>query len=124
MTDEMVALGTMANGAVAEAFDVELQAALRNVLDVNCDWRKARKVVVEVELRAQDEMRSVVAVGVHARSRLIPAAGVATVLYVGREKGGRIKATEYNPRQANLFDGVTSVTVTGGQPGADAPRGE
>jgi hypothetical protein len=104
MADEArVELSTLANGAAAELFDVGLQAALANVLDVNTDWRKARRVVLEVTLRAQDEMRSVVAAAVHARSKLVPAGGVATVLYVGARSGGRVQASEYNPRQAVLF---------------------
>lgn len=71
----------MARGAIMERVDYEMSRVLDNILDVNTDPTKKRKVTLTLELKPDDE-RTTIAVSVTAKSTLAPTNPVVTSLYV------------------------------------------
>ncbi len=98
----VVTLETLADGAAAELFQSELDKVLRNIQDPNTEATAMRKVTLEVTF-APDDNREMGDVKVKASSRLAGLKGAETRVYFGRHQG-QLVATEWNPRQAGLFD--------------------
>lgn len=103
-TDEVpvVTLTTLADGAALELFQSELDRVLRNIQDPNTEPKASRKVVLEVSFNP-DEMRECGDVRVRVSAKLAGLKGARTRVFFGRHKG-QLVATEFNPKQAGLFD--------------------
>jgi hypothetical protein len=101
-TLSVVTLETLADGAAAELFQSELDKLLRNIQDPNTDATATRKVTLEVTF-APDEDREKGEVRIKASSKLAGLKGAKTEVYFGRHQG-QLVATEFNPKQAGLFD--------------------
>ncbi|MEK3673586.1 replication terminator protein [Paenibacillus sp. FSL R10-2771] len=86
-------LSTLAGGAVGERINIELQKVAENVQDPNTDWKKARKVVVTITLKP-DEEREIALVSADVKTTLAPAHGIATKIIFGVEKDGSTVAAE------------------------------
>ncbi|KAA1180668.1 hypothetical protein BSK59_08400 [Paenibacillus odorifer] len=86
-------IGTLANGAVGERINLELQKVAENVQDPNTDWKKARKVTITITLKP-DEEREIALVSADIKTTLAPAHGIATKLIFGMEKDGNVVAAE------------------------------
>jgi hypothetical protein len=98
----VVTLTTLADGAAVELFQSELDRVLRNIQDPNTDAKAVRKVTLEVTF-VPDEQREVGEVRVRAAAKLAGLKGANTRVFFGRHKG-QLVATEFNPKQAGLFD--------------------
>jgi len=101
-TVPVVTLATLADGAASELFQSELERVLRNIQDPNTDAKQKRTITLTVTF-APDEEREIGAVSVKAAAKLAGLKGAKTHVYFGRHQG-QLVATEYNPKQAGLFD--------------------
>lgn len=88
-------IANIAKGSLLERADIEIENVLRNILDKNTDWKKKRKVTLELEFVATDELRDNVAVALKAKSSVSPYNPVITQLFVGKDDSGQVKAEEY-----------------------------
>ena len=111
----VVTLETLADGAAAELFQSELDKVLRNIQDPNTDATAVRKVTLEVTF-APDEEREMGNVKVKATSRLAGLKGAETRVFFGRHQG-QLVATEWNPKQAGLFDETPALRSVNGKAG-------
>jgi hypothetical protein len=109
----VVTLTNLADGAALELFQSELDKALRNIADPNTDATASRKVTLEITF-APDENREMGEVRVKASSKLAGLKGAKTKVYFGRHQG-QLVATEWNPKQAGLFDERPVIREVGGQ---------
>lgn len=98
----VVTLNNIADGAALELFQSELDAVLRNIQDPNTDAKQKRVIVLEVTF-LPDEEREVGEVRVKVSAKLAGLRGAKTRVFFGRHRG-QLVATEYNPKQAGLFD--------------------
>jgi hypothetical protein len=98
----VVTLENLADGAAAQLFQSELGKVLRNIQDPNTDATAVRKVTLEVSFQP-DEERELGEVKVKATSKLAGLKGAHTRVFFGNHQG-ELVATEYNPKQAGLFD--------------------
>lgn len=82
-------------GAVQERVDAEVKKIMSNILDMNTEFKAKRKLTIDITFES-DETRKVIATTALVKSKLAPAASVATTMLVGRdyENGGVIQAAE------------------------------
>jgi hypothetical protein len=102
MPEEPVTIFNIANGALGELFDKELQRVLADVLDPNTKATEVRSITIKVAFRP-DESREFSAVGLLVTSSLGKPKPIGAQIFFGR-KGGQILALENNPKQSGLFD--------------------
>ena len=86
-------LSKIANTALQEKVDKELEKVLENILDLNTEAKATRKVTIILTMSTDDE-RTVVKTGMEVKSTLAPQKGVATTVIVGRDDAGKIHANE------------------------------
>lgn len=103
----VVTLDNLAEGAAAELFQAELEKVLRNIADPNTDPTAIRRVTLTVGIQP-DEDREVGEVAVKASSKLAGPNGARTRVYFGRHQGAFV-ASEFNPKQAGLFDETPAI---------------
>lgn len=77
-------LSKIANTALQEKVDKELEKVLENILDLNTEAKATRKVTITLTMSTDDE-RTVVKTGMEVKSTLAPQKGVATTVIVGRD---------------------------------------
>lgn len=92
----------MANGAIKERVDIEMPRIIKNILDVNTNPTKARKLKLELTF-TPDEQRQVIAARCEVKSSLQPTRPVVTALYIG-EFAGEIQAVEMKPQVPGQLD--------------------
>lgn len=97
---EPICLATLGEGAAEELFQRELARVLDNIRDPNTQWKKPRKVVLELTIQP-DEERQVGTTVIACTSKLAPTKGNQTTLYMGFREG-RLVAVEQNPKQLRL----------------------
>lgn len=108
-------LSKIANTALQEKVDKELEKVLDNILDPNTEAKAARKVTITLTMSTDDE-RTVVKTGMEVKSTLAPQKGVATTVIVGRDDAGIIHANELKsgaPGQTYFDDNGDMRTDTG-----------
>jgi hypothetical protein len=90
---KIVDLNSLANGAVAERFNQELQKVLDNIVDPNTDPKKARSVTLTVSI-ASNENRELANVSVKAVSKLAPAKNIETQIIMDYDNTGKVTGAE------------------------------
>ena len=108
-------LSKIANTALQEKVDKELEKVLENILDLNTEAKATRKVTIILTMSTDDE-RTVVKTGMEVKSTLAPQKGVATTVIVGRDDTGKIHANELksgSPGQTYFDDNGDMRTDTG-----------
>jgi len=86
-------LSRLAEGAVQERINEELQKVAQNIMDPNTEWKKVRKVTLTISV-SPDESREIGLVGIEAKSSLAPAKGIATTFMFGTSREGKAVANE------------------------------
>ncbi|WP_363472801.1 replication terminator protein [Companilactobacillus musae] len=87
-------LSEIAEGAVQAKFAKEVQIVCENILDLNTDASKKRKITLTLTYVPNDQRNSV-DVGVEAKSTLAPQVGTSTTMLLGRDMNtGFIAANE------------------------------
>ncbi|MFB5189041.1 replication terminator protein [Alicyclobacillus fastidiosus] len=94
-------LAEMAGGGLAERVDLEVKKVLANIMDPNTDAKKARKLVVTFNFKA-DENRDIADVSIETKTTLAPAKGLITKIAMGVSGTGETVAQEL--QQMKLFD--------------------
>lgn len=117
MTDKTIKidLSKIANTALQEKVDKELEKVLDNILDLNTKANAVRKLTITLAMSTDDE-RTVVTTSMEVKSTLAPQKGVATTVIVGRDDTGRIHANELKsgiPGQTYFDDNGDMRTDTG-----------
>ena len=97
----------LAQGAILEQANIEMQKILMNILDINTHPDKAREMTIRVIFLPQNNRQSI-AVKACATSKLLPNNAVATQMAIGIDRStGVIKAQEMLPQVSGQinFDG-------------------
>ena len=90
---DVIDLSGLADGAVSERFQLELQRVLENIADPNTDPKKARTLTLTLTLRG-NELRDIASVNIVAKTKLAPARDVEAHLLIDQDSKGRIVAAE------------------------------
>lgn len=77
----------MARGALMERADYELQKIIDNILDVNTEAGKKRKLTVTLEI-VPDNTRTMVTVSATAKSVLVPTTPIQSAFYLSADQDG------------------------------------
>ena len=91
--EKFINLEELAGGAVAEKVNVELGKVLANMMDVNTDAKKKRKVVLTLTFAGSDE-RDETVLDYDVKTTLAPTFGGRTRLAMGKDSKGAVKAME------------------------------
>lgn len=102
MSENVVSLSTLGNGAAVQLFQVELQKVLDNIVDENTNPKAIREVTLKVKVKP-DEDRDYGQVSISCTSKLAPMAPFGTNFFIGK-RGRQGVAQEHNPKQAKLFE--------------------
>lgn len=92
--ENMINLEKFAEGALSEKFNAELKKVIENIEDPNTDFKKKRKLTLELTFES-DEHRELAIVDIVAKSKLVPAKALATKIVMGTDGKGGILASEY-----------------------------
>lgn len=90
---QIIDLNTFADGAVAERLNHEISRVLENIADPNTDPKKARKVQVNITLKADDK-RDLANVSITAKTTIAPAREIETKIILDRDNTGKITGAE------------------------------
>lgn len=102
VAESNITLANIANGAAVELFAREFQRALENIDDPNTKAKAKRTITVKVIL-TPDEARDRIDAAVAVESKFPSVKPGTSTMYLGR-RGGKVHATEVNPKQPSLFD--------------------
>jgi len=87
-------LSHMADGAIQEKLDGELEKIFDNIHDLNTPAKAKRVLTIKLEF-VPDDSRQVVSVASDFTTKLAPVEGVATTVLTGKDiKTGKIEAKE------------------------------
>lgn len=101
--ERMFSLDTIADGAVLEAFEIELQKVLANITDPNTDALQAREITIKVILKPTGEDRDEVRIGIQCSSKLSNHTPIEATAWL-QQVGSNVIATEIRRRQPTLRD--------------------
>lgn len=90
---QKIDLSDLADGAVGERANIELQKIAANILDPNTDHKKVRELTIKVKFKAT-ENRDMAMVDVEATSKLAPAKTIPTTILIGKDNDGKAVAQE------------------------------
>lgn len=90
---EITSLSEMANGAVNERFNYELQKVVENICDPNTDPKKKRKITLTMVIEP-DAKREQAHISIETKTTLAPAQLDLTTLIIGVDKNGQQTARE------------------------------
>lgn len=93
MTNQIIDLNKFANGALAERTNLEIAKVLDNIADPNTDAKKARKIVVTLTFKS-NENRRVSDVSVQAKTTLAPARDIETQMILDYDNMGAVTGAE------------------------------
>ncbi len=94
-------IANLANGALAEQFDIELEKVLDNIADPNTDPKKARKITINITFKPS-ETRDFSAVSFQTKSALVPVRSVESRIILDKDSSGNVHAAEI--RQMGIED--------------------
>jgi len=103
VTDEKISVLTLADGAVTEMIDEQIQACLDNVVDPNTDATRRREVVFKIGI-VPDKSRGLANFELSCVSKLAPPAVMETRVVIETKRDGRAQAMEMKSRQTSLED--------------------
>jgi len=113
---EKLSASSIADGAVVEALDYEIQRALDNIIDPNTPAKGARTVTLTIKLMPE-ESRDEAKITFVAKSTLQPAAAVETRLFIRDQKGVAVASEYVKPepqKQAKLPENVHKIAAAAG----------
>ena len=91
---EKVSLLQAMQGAINERVDYEMKKVVDNILDINTEAKKKRKITVTFEL-SPDENRQMIGLNVSAKSTLAPVMSIGSSLVLGPDENGEVTLAEY-----------------------------
>lgn len=109
-------LGDLANGAIQEKLNVELQKVFDNIHDPNTKAKDKRTVTIKLEFQP-DENRQIINVASNFTTKLANPEGVETVVLTGKDiASGKVEARELKsnaPGQTYLDENMQTKTDVG-----------
>jgi len=102
----------MAKGAILEQVTNEFTKIMGNILDLNTDPKKPRKLTINLTFKA-DENRELVTYEAQAKSTLAPVMPVSAKIVLEEKDGKPIakELTRDDPNQVHMFDEDEKVNV-------------
>jgi hypothetical protein len=92
--EKFINLEQFADGAFAEKVNIGLKEVLANIRDLNTDWKKKRKLTIELTFSARED-RELTSVDIIAKPKLEPAKPLSTTIVMGTDGKGGIMASEF-----------------------------
>lgn len=90
-------------GAINEHVDYEMKKVIDNILDINTEAKKKRKIVVTLEL-TPDEDRSMIGLSVSAKATLAPTMSVSSSLVLAPDENGEVQLAEWTKEIPGQMD--------------------
>jgi hypothetical protein len=105
----------LANGAIQEKLNGELEKVFKNIHDPNTNAEGKRAITIKLEF-VPDEQRKVIKVASSFTTKLTPVEGVSTTVLTGRDlESGKVEAHELR----STVPGQTYLDTDDGQPKTD-----
>lgn len=89
----MIDLNSVANGALLEMTNLELQKVFENIADVNTKATNKRSITIQLDF-TPDKQRSVISTDINVRSKLAGRAATSTNFLVGEGANGKATGGE------------------------------
>lgn len=109
-------IAELQEGAIQEKIEKEVELIMSNILDLDTDATKKRKLTITIDF-TPDENRQVISLDAQVKSTLAPQVSVATTMLAGRNMDtGFIEAKELNsgtPGQTYIADNGNLKTDVG-----------
>lgn len=86
-------VNSLADGALLERLNIELQRMAENITDPNTKADAVRTVTVEIKVKP-DETRSIAVTEINVKSKLAPPKGIPTKFVVDRDSTGKAVIAE------------------------------
>ena len=104
----MIALEKFAGGVLKEKFNTELQKVLDNIADPNTDFKKTRKISLEIVFKANED-RDLAEVDIKSKATIVEEKATTTKVIIGKDlETGRVEASEFK----NQLAGQLSIDVS------------
>lgn len=98
-----VTLETIANGALFNQFERELQRVLENIQDPNTKAEAKRGITIKIDF-LPNELRENAAILCSVSASIAGPRPQADVIHMGM-KDGKLVGVRFDPRQRDIFDG-------------------
>ena len=95
-------IGNICEGALIDAFELELTRVLHNVMDLNTDARAKRSISMKVNFHPKDD-RIQLNVEFKCESALAPLSAKTSRIFIGKDEEGTLYGLKDDPRQMNIF---------------------
>ncbi|HBF3744071.1 TPA: hypothetical protein KOS27_002588 [Clostridioides difficile] len=96
----MITLEKFAGGVLKEKFNTELQKVLDNIADPNTDFKKTRKISLEIVFKANED-RDLAEVDIKSKATIVEAKATTTKVIIGKDlETGRVEASEFKNQVA------------------------
>jgi len=112
--EKLINLEKFAEGALSEKFNVEFQKVLNNIADLNTDYKRKRKLTIDLTFNASED-RELALVDIQTKTRLAEPKSVGTRIIIGTDGTGSVMASELSkqiPGQSAIMVDEESGNVT------------
>lgn len=103
-------IGNICDGAMIDAFEVELAKVLRNIHDPSTEAKTKRRITLELELHPKDD-RTQINVQFTCSSKLAGLMPSTSRFFIGKDVEGGLVPLAEDPRQMNIFTPPAPVKV-------------
>lgn len=104
---EEVKIETICKGIIPEMFEKQLEKILKNINDINTNPTDVRSIVFNISFKPSADRRHIDTT-VTSDIKTSNKHGAKTMLFISREKGGKMRAYENNPEQLE-FDNIIPI---------------
>lgn len=114
MASQKISFATLANGAVEERFQQELQNVFSNILDPNTEWKPKRSITLTIMV-SPSEGRNINGVDFTVKSKLASVKSVSSAFLIDEDGEGKIVSSELLkqiPGQTTIEGTETPTTIT------------
>lgn len=104
MADDVnpINIGNINDGALIEAFDIELRKVLQNIADINTPATQTRSLTLKVDFKPQGD-RCTIVTEVTCSSKFAAIEKHSSKVFLGRTEEGVVVAFDKDPRQLPLW---------------------
>jgi hypothetical protein len=103
-------IGNVADGAMIEAFQLELQKVIQNIMDPSTEATAKRYIRLELMLKPKDD-RIQLNTEFTCTSKLAGIIPVDSRIFIGKDSEGQLVALAEDPRQMNIFQAPKPVEL-------------
>jgi hypothetical protein len=95
-------IGNICDGALVEAFEVELAKVIKNIMDPNTEAKAKRSITMTVDFHPKDD-RVQINVESEVKTRLAGLVPANSRIFVAKDAEGVLYALDEDPRQMHIF---------------------